>query len=163
MQAQLSPKAQKIAYALVALVAVGLVVEMTFLRGERVFSDSSNRFEKEVKPIVIPIDRTGERHTLEIFTKNFRDRDHKVSLAWELRDPQGHTVGSDLEIAPHSGTRRFDFVPTEAGDYQVAVRKNYSNKIKVGLGGLRDRTTYSVRVWVNDRRVLGPFLDWFKF
>ena len=161
-QINLSPRFRAGIYVLMGLVVVGGVVEMFALKGDSILARSGLRFEDDQR-IVIPIQRAGEKHTLEIYTRNYRAKDHKVAIAWELHGPEDNFVAGNSEILPHKGSRVFDFYPAVAGTYELTVQRKYSNQIRIGLAGVVDRTSFSVRVFVNDRRIIKPLLSRLNF
>lgn len=138
--------------ALFGVLAIG---ELLFLRGEAVASRTGLRFSRsETKDIVFPITRCGEKHTIVVNTRKY-----KVALSWKVRGPQGQVLYSDTEFLRHTGDRRCSFVPRVAGDYHVEIERNRGSSTL--SSGTRDSA--SVQLLVGDRRVIGPFMDWFKF
>lgn len=135
---------------------VGVVlVDVTMLRGEAVAAKTGIRFSNgEVQEVPLTVDSVGSKYTVLVDT-----RDDEVALTWTILDPTGRRLYKDSELFRHKGVRRRSFKARRAGEYKVVVERRKKSRVLSAV----DRDSVDVRLYVNDRRIIGPLLDWFKF
>ena len=137
--------------AVVALAVALFLVDFVALRGERVAHD---RAAIGGEPVLLEIQRLGEKHLVEITT---RRRQHGKTqgraIAWRLEDPSGIVVKQDSELTAHK-ERYFSFTPNVPGQYVLHVQGG-GLVFKSGSGSA------DVDVFVNDRRILARLFSAF--
>lgn len=146
---EMDPKLRAIGIALGVLVLALTALDFVVLKGDRVAGGSLS-LRSDATPISLTISRPHEAHLVAISTrKRVKGESVGQSISYRLVDPQGETVVEDSEIVSHK-KRFFEFVPAQAGDYQLFARET----TLIGSG----RGSASVSVTVNDRRILSRLL-----
>jgi hypothetical protein len=131
-------------------VAALALVDFVALRGDTV--DTATVYLRSSDPAVIEITRVGEEHLVEISTRRSVQGESKgKAIKYRLEGPDGTVWYEDAEIVSRK-SRYFEVVPVEAGSYTLYAEEN------MNLLGSGSGTAY-VRVYVNDRRILGRFFN----
>jgi hypothetical protein len=126
----------------VATLAVIAVVAFEFfvLRGEQIFneqfysSDSTKTYDLIIK-------QPNVKHRVQFNSRKAM----KVEIV--VLDPDGEEAGSFKNLVEGEGTRHFNFVPTEAGTYQITINRLQNIATIAKTGG-------RLRVFANDRRFI---------
>jgi hypothetical protein len=146
---EIDPKLKKWGIALGVLLLSLSLIDLVVLKGEHVASGSAS-LRADSEPLVITISRPRVEHLVGISTRErIRGESRGQSIAYRLVTPDGMTASEDAELISRK-KRYFDFVPMQAGDYQLHLQE--ATLIGSGSG-----TAY-VNVTVGDRRVLSRLL-----
>ena len=128
--------------AVVIIVLVSLL-EFIYLRGESVAYERIRVKE----PFTFEVDAAGVPYLVDISAA----RDESVKLKILLNGPEGEEIFSRTELTG-SRSRSFKFEPTKKGVYTLSLSESMT--LRVGSGPY-----LRIRVYKNDRRILGPCLD----
>lgn len=154
----------------ILLFSACMVLVLVFLdfqrAGETVFVSPALFFDKEKAHEVsfkVPADQVQDSHTMVLSTRR-----SKMALAWSLLDPGGEVLAASREVNRHKGFRFIRFEPTTPGRYTVNVERLRGalagGTIDVDRRGVdvnpHRREAAVVRVTVNDRRVVMPWISW---
>jgi len=123
--------------------------EFFILRGDLVAKDSI-RIDRRSDYITILVDQPYQEYLVEVSTGK---EDRKLSFL--LEDPLGRIIHEDTEYSLYKGSRRFTFEPEERGTYTL-----YINDDAIGFG---ERGYAKVRVYMNDKRILGRVFGFLNF
>ncbi len=134
--------------AIAFFVILGLL-EFFILRGDLVARDSI-RIDRRSDYITILVDHPYQEYLVEVSTGKKQRK-----LSFLLEDPIGRIIHEDTEYSLYKGSRRFTFEPYERGTYTL-----YINDGAIGFG---ERGYASVRVFVNDNRILGRIFEFLNF
>jgi hypothetical protein len=125
------------------------LLEFFILRGDLVAKDSI-RIDRRSDYITILVDHPYQEYLVEVSTGKKQRK-----LSFLLEDPIGRIIHEDAEYSLYKGSRRFTFEPHERGTYTL-----YINDGAIGFG---ERGYASVRVFVNDNRILGRIFEFLNF
>ncbi|MGD9031976.1 MAG: hypothetical protein PVJ69_05340 [Desulfobacteraceae bacterium] len=139
---------------LVILGAIALFVILGFLeffilRGDLVAKDSI-RIDSRSDYITILVDHPYQEYLVEVSTGK---KERKLSFV--LEDPIGRVIHDETEYALYKGSRRFTFEPYDRGTYTL-----YINDGAIGFG---EQGYANVRVYMNDKRILGRVFGFLNF
>jgi hypothetical protein len=139
----------------VAVLGVALfLVDFVLLRGEQVAH--AEVYFDHPEPARIAVDRVGERHLVEIWTrKRIHGETRGRKLAFRLEDPDGQIVHRGSEMAARK-TRYFSFMPVASGEYALHIEDN-------GMLMKSTRGSARVDVYVNDHRLFGRLFSAISF
>jgi hypothetical protein len=116
-------------------------LEFFVLRGDLVAKDSI-RIDKRSDYLAILVDHPYQEYLVEVSTGK-----EQRKLSFLLEDPLGRIIYDESEYSLYKGSRRFTFEPEERGTYSL-----YINDGAISFGELGYA---KVRVYVNDKRILG--------
>jgi len=154
--APIDPRLRRIGIGVAIVVGALFVVELLFLRGEGIFYESGLRFaDGETRKFKVDIDRPDEKHSVKVDTGKY-----EIALSYKVLDPEGKEIYSDTELFRHDHSRGFSFYPETAGEYTIVVDRERESGGFLKIG---DRDSFSIRVMVGDRRIIGPIFDWMNF
>jgi hypothetical protein len=125
------------------------LLEFFILRGNLVAKDSI-RIDRRSDYITILVDHPYQEYLVEVSTGK-----EQRKLSFLLEDPIGRIIHEDTEYSLYKGSRRFTFEPLERGTYTL-----YINDGVIGFG---ERGYASVRVFVDDNRILGRIFEFLNF
>ena len=134
--------------AIAFFVILGLL-EFFILRGDLVAKDSI-RIDRMTDYITILVDHPYQEYLVEVSTGKKQRK-----LSFLLEDPIGRIIHEDAEYSLYKGSRRFTFEPDERGTYTL-----YINDGAIGFG---EHGYASVRVYMNDNRILGRVFGFLNF
>jgi len=153
----------------IAAVVVFLVLILVFLDfqriGEHVFVSPTLFFEKDkIHSVYFDV---SDKHVGDPHRMTVSSRRNKMALAWALYDPLGEIITENREVKRNKGLRFYDFTPSEEGAYKVKVERLRGalagGAVDVDRRGVdvnpHRREAVSVRVTVNDRRIVMPLLS----
>ena len=133
----------------VVLLSVCILFEFFYLRGDLVASGSVDIINPK-DAFKISVNQSWEEYLVEISTGN-----RKRKLSFRLEGPEGLVLHEDMEYQSHKGDRSFTFRPPTAGTYTLFVDPG---ALTYGGWGYA-----SVRVYINDRRILNKLLNSLRF
>jgi len=139
--------------------ALAIAADFLLLRGQQVFRDTGVLNQDTV--VMIPIESINEPYVIKISSQVSSRTEHKVALSYMLSGPNGTQLESKTELNPYK-YRNITFNPSEPGNYMLNMSPNYDTNIVRNITD-SNKLRYSVTVLVNDRRVLGPIFELFKF
>jgi hypothetical protein len=134
--------------AIAFFVILGLL-EFFVLRGDLVAKDSI-RVDRRSDYIAILVDQPYQEYLVEVSTGK---KERKLSIL--LEDPIGRVIYEESEYSLNKGSRRFTFEPDERGTYSL-----YIDDSAIGFGELGYA---KVRVYMNDKRILGRVFGFLNF
>jgi hypothetical protein len=123
--------------------------EFFILKGDLVAKDSI-RIDRRSDYITILVDQPYQEYLVEVSTGK---KERKLSFL--LEDPLGRIIHENTEYSLYKGSRRFTFEPDERGTYTL-----YINDDAIGFG---ERGYAKVRVYMNDKRILGRVFGFLNF
>ncbi len=154
--APIDPRLKRIGIGVAIVFGALFVAELLFLRGEGIFYESGLRFsDSESREFKVDMDRPDEKHSVEVDTGKY-----EIALSYTVLDPEGKEIYSDTELFRHDRSRGFSFYPEAAGEHIIVVARERESG---GLLTIGDRDSFSIRVLVGDRRIIGPMFDWMNF
>ena len=134
--------------AIAFFVILGLL-EFFILRGDLVAKDSI-RIDRMSDYITILVDHPYQEYLVEVSTGK---KERKLSFL--LEDPIGRVIYDETEYALYKGSRRFTFEPDERGTYTLYITD--------GAIGFGEQGYANVRVYMNDKRILGRVFGFLNF
>lgn len=123
--------------------------EFFILRGDLVAKDSI-RIDRRSDYITILVDQPYQDYLVEVSTGK-----EERKLSYLLEDPLGRIIHEDTEYSLYKGSRRFTFEPEDRGTYTL-----YINDDAIGFG---ESGYAKVRVYMNDKRILGRVFGFLNF
>lgn len=129
----------------IGLMLLVMVLEWTVLRGDQIAQMTIRLSAKEAG--IIKVEQPGQTHLVEIDTRRGRKSKGK-RINMRLEDPDGAVIYESSELASRK-ERFFSFTPKVAGPYKL--------HLELGMLSGSSRSA-SVRVFVNDRRVLARIM-----
>jgi len=142
-----SIKAGPYAIVIIGLFVAYLVFEMIWLKGD-IVAHKKVRLTSARNFLEFKAEEVSSPYLVQVSTRK------KQKLHIRLVDSAGEVLYEDTEYASHRGTRSFTFKPPSEGRYRVYV--------DFGPLSLSAHSTASIRIYVNDRRILTRILDRLK-
>ena len=141
-----TPKTKLASIAIAVVFAGFMFLDYTLLRGDSVGSATVSLRSDD--PARIEITQVDEVHLVAISTRRRQHNETKgIAIKYRLVDPDGTIVKESSELRSRK-SRYFEFTPDIPGTYELFAEESMTL-----LGSGRGNAT--VRVYVNDRRVLG--------
>ena len=145
----LSDSRRLVTLGAIAFFVVFGFLEFFVLRGDLVAKDSI-RIDRRSDYIAILVDHPYQEYLVEVSTGK-----EQRKLSFLLEDPLGRIIHEESEYSLYKGSRRFTFEPEERGTYTL-----YINDGAIGFGELGYA---KVRVYMNDKRILGRVFGFLNF
>jgi hypothetical protein len=145
----LSDRRRLVTFGTIAFFVILGLLEFFVLRGDLVAKDSI-RVDTRSDYIAILVDQPYQEYLVEVSTGK---KERKLSIL--LEDPIGRVIYEETEYSLYKGSRRFTFEPDERGTYSL-----YINDSAIGFG---ESGYAKVRVYMNDKRILGRVFGFLNF
>ena len=126
-------------FLIIAIVGLDYLV----LGGEEIFQTQLKAAGS--KPVVVNLDRVGEKHTLIIRTGG------EIPVVWSVIDPSGVEIVKGSDFGSKKGVRRDSFVPAVSGNYSILAKHRGK--------GASEWSFIDVYILVNDKRTISAWLD----